>query len=187
MEAYVQVSGNVGKEVEYRSANGGMDEWATFRLAHTSSYRRGTEWVDRPTTWLTVNCRRRLAWNVQGSLRTGDRVIVHGRLRTKTWVDGRTGEEREQHLLEADVVGHDLNFGTTNFRRTPRRDETASSGHPGRGGDDPWAAAPSERPGEDRDAEVHEFPQPEPEPEAEVEVDAEVEATEPERDAEPVG
>lgn len=140
MDAHLHITGNVGKDVDFREATGDKSAWATFRLAHTPSYRRGNEWVEHPTTWIKVSCRRSLAENVHASLRVGDRVMVQGRLRTDSWVDQRTGEMREQHVLEADAVGHDLRFGTTaNYRKTTRRrDGAPATAAAGRGGDDPW-------------------------------------------------
>ena len=164
MDAYLHLSGNVGTEVDFREATGGMAPWATFRLAHTPGYRRGTDWVERPTNWFTVSCRRSLAENVLASLRVGDRVMVHGRVRTQSWTDQKTGELRERQVLEADCIGHDLAFGTTNYRKTQRRrdDGPVHAVHSGRGGDDPWSSsnddAPDAADAGAPEAEVHEFP-----------------------------
>jgi single-strand DNA-binding protein len=115
MDAHVHLTGNVGGNVEYR--DNGVPV-ASFRLACTPRVRRNGEWVDGPTTWLTVTCFRGLATNLSGSLRRGDPVLVSGRLRTNTWT--RDGVEHERTVLEASAVGHDLTWGTSAFRRTTR-------------------------------------------------------------------
>jgi single-strand DNA-binding protein len=46
-------------------------------------------------------------------------VIVTGRLRASKWKD-QSGEERSRLVVEAMAIGHDLNRGTTAYRRTER-------------------------------------------------------------------
>lgn len=123
MDAYVQLTGNVGGAVEFR--NKGVPI-ASFRLAHTPRVRRQGEWVDAPTTWITVTCFRSLAENVASSLQTGQPVIVAGRLRTNVW--GKEGVTYERLILEAITVGHDLTWGSAVYHRNER---------PGSGAEDP--------------------------------------------------
>ena len=115
MDAHVNLTGNVGGDVEYRNNSVPV---ASFRLACTPRIRKNGEWVDGPTTWLTVTCFRGLATNVAGSLRRGDPVLVSGRLRTNTW--HKDGIDHERMVLEATSVGHDLTWGTSAFRRAAR-------------------------------------------------------------------
>jgi len=49
MDAYVQLTGNVGGTVEFRNNSVPV---ASFRLAHTPRVRRNGEWGDAPTTWI---------------------------------------------------------------------------------------------------------------------------------------
>ena len=63
-------------------------------------------------------CFRTLAQHVDQSVRKGDPVLVVGRLRTNVWE--KDGQTHEKLVLEADMVGHDLNRGTSAFRRPPR-------------------------------------------------------------------
>ena len=115
MDAHVHLTGNVGGDVEYRNNSVPV---ASFRLASTPRVRRGGDWVDGQTTWLTVTCFRGLATNAAGSLRRGDPVLVSGRLRTNTW--HKDGVEHERLVLEAISIGHDLTWGTSAFRRAAR-------------------------------------------------------------------
>jgi single-strand DNA-binding protein len=113
MDAYVQLTGNVGGSVEFRNNTVPI---ASFRLAHTPRVRRNGEWVDAPTTWITVTCFRTLAENVMASVHKGQPVVVAGRLRTNVWT--KEGVTYERLILEATTVGHDLTRGTATFRRT---------------------------------------------------------------------
>lgn len=127
MDAYVQLTGNVGGTVEFR--NNGVPI-ASFRLAHTPRLRRNGEWADAPTTWITVTCFRGLAENVAASLHKGQPVLVAGRLRTNVW--SKEGVTYERLVLEATTVGHDLSRGTTTFFRSkpesPSEDRDESLG-----------------------------------------------------------
>ncbi len=52
---------------------------------------RTQEWVDVRTEWFTVKAFRDLAFNLAASVRSGDPVVVTGRLRTEEWqAKGRT-------------------------------------------------------------------------------------------------
>lgn len=113
MDAYVQLTGNVGGAVEFRNTTVPI---ASFRLAHTPRVRRNGEWVDAPTTWLTVTCFRALAENVAASLQKGHPVLVAGRLRTNVWT--KDGVTYERLTLEATTVGHDLTRGIATFFRS---------------------------------------------------------------------
>ena len=90
----------------------------SFRLA--SSKRRFDRtkkiWVDGETNWFTINLFRQLAINSASSISKGDRIVVSGRLKVRDWDNGeRSGTSVE---IEADSLGHDLVWGTTQFSRT---------------------------------------------------------------------
>ena len=118
-DTMVTLQGWVGNEVTYRETKNG--NVATFRVGSTPRIRRGGEWVDGPTSWYTVNCWRALAENVRDSVRKGDPVIVHGRLRVDVWE--RTDEQLSTtYVVEAFYLGHDLNRGRGVFTKSPPRD-----------------------------------------------------------------
>ena len=90
----------------------------SFRLA--SSQRRfdraQNKWIDGETNWFTVTSFRQLAINASGSVSKGDRVLVAGKLRVRDWENGeRSGTAVE---VEAESIGHDLSWGSSNFTRT---------------------------------------------------------------------
>ena len=141
MEAFVQMTGHVGGEVNYRNNTVPV---ADFRLASTPRVQRGDGWVDGETTWITVKAFRTLAEHVAHSLRRGDPVIVIGRLRTAVWV--RDGVTHERLELDASTVGHDLRRGTSRFRRAPRAGAPTVEDDPQEVEDGPADEEPDERP-----------------------------------------
>ena len=125
-DAMLTIGGNVGNDVDFVD-NGGV-ALAVFRLASTPRWfdRSTGSWRDQETVWLTVKAWRNLAHNIKGSVSKGEPVIVTGRLRASRWKD-EDGQEQTRTYLEAVAVGHDLNRGTSAYRKTERaapRDDT---------------------------------------------------------------
>jgi single-strand DNA-binding protein len=118
MDMAVTVTGNVGSDVEHRVTRTGLAT-AQFRLACTPRVFREGVWQDQPTTWIAIECFRGLADNVSSSLTKGDPVVVQGRLRTRSWTD-TNGVIHERLVIEAASLGHDLNRGTSAFRKVNR-------------------------------------------------------------------
>ncbi|MGH3358354.1 MAG: single-stranded DNA-binding protein [Nocardioidaceae bacterium] len=120
-DAQVTISGYVGTNVEFRSSNGNGYDRAVFRLGSTPRFRdrRDGVWRDQETVWMTVKAWRTLAQNVAASVQRGEPVIVVGKLRAERW-KGDDGEDHRRDVLEATTVAHDLNRGTSAFRRSER-------------------------------------------------------------------
>ncbi len=77
------------------------------------------QWRDDEPTFLTVNCWRTLADNLQAcEMKRGDPVIVTGRLRIREYT--RDGQRYLSAQIEATTVGHDLSRGVARFQRTQR-------------------------------------------------------------------
>lgn len=90
----------------------------TFRLASTQRRydKAQSKWVDAETNWYTITTFRQLALNALASLAKGERIVVTGRLRIRSWDNGeKTGTNVD---VEAEAVGHDLAWGTAAFSRT---------------------------------------------------------------------
>jgi single-strand DNA-binding protein len=115
-DTYVTLTGCLGGDVALRDA-GGVPV-AHFRVASTPRrhVRRTDTWEDGTTQWYAVNAWRSLAENCDASLRRGDPVVVHGKLTSHVWVN-KAGVEVTTLEVEASFVGHDLNRGTSAFRR----------------------------------------------------------------------
>lgn len=132
MSELITVSGLVATTPRHLVTQDGLPI-TSFRLA--SSQRRfdrsQNKWVDGETNWYTITAFRQLAVNASQSVTKGERIVVHGKLRVRDWDNGeRAGTSVE---IEADVLGHDLSWGTAVFTRTvlvrePVEEETVESG-----------------------------------------------------------
>ncbi|NUR08030.1 MAG: single-stranded DNA-binding protein [Nocardioidaceae bacterium] len=129
-EAFVTFQGWVGNDVQHRETTQG--NVANFRVGSTPRIRRRSgEWVDGKTSWFSVSCWRGLADNVRDSVRKGEPVVVHGRLRTDVW-EREDGQTSTTYVVDAVYVGHDLSRGTAAFLRSARveRAEVDDDGDP---------------------------------------------------------
>ncbi|WP_341974915.1 single-stranded DNA-binding protein [Microbacterium sp. LWO13-1.2] len=91
-----------------------------FRVA--SSQRRfdnaTQQWVETSTNWYSIAAFRQLAEHAKASLRSGDSVIVTGRLKIRNWeANGKHGTSVD---IDADTIGHDLRWGTAAYARAAR-------------------------------------------------------------------
>lgn len=117
-DTLVTLHGWVGGDVTFRSFND--VNVATFRVASTPRIKRQGRWEDGEPTWYSVSAWRGLADNVRESVHRGEAVIVHGRLRTRTWSPGEGEESRSLLQVDAVLVGHDLTRGTSAFLKKQR-------------------------------------------------------------------
>jgi len=122
-DTFVTLHGWVGSEVTFRDPQG--ISVANLRVASTPRLKRDGRWFDGETTWYSVTAWRQLADNVRDSIRKGDAVIVHGRLRTDTW-ERADGQSSTTLCIEASMIGHDLARGTSSFQRAARTERTES-------------------------------------------------------------
>ena len=116
MTQTIVASGLVATEPQVNKTTKG-DTVVSFRMACSGRRFNQDEgnWQDTPTNWYTVVCFRRLAEHVGGSISKGDRVLVRGKVRIRDWDNGeRSGTTVE---IDADSLGHDLMFGTSEFNR----------------------------------------------------------------------
>jgi len=93
---------------------------------------------------------REAAENVAESLTKGMRVIVTGRLVSRSWE--ANGEKRTVTEMQVDEVGPSLRYATAKVTRTQRGGGNGGGGFSGGGGssspaggsdNDPWASAPA--------------------------------------------
>ena len=147
---------------------------ANFTVASTPrTFDRATgEWKDGDAMFLNCSVWRQPAENVAESLTKGMRVIVQGRLKSRSY-ETREGERRTVFEVDVDEVGPALRYATAKVTRTTgggggggswqgnqgggnsggnsqQSDPWASSGNSGggnnRGGNDPWAQSQPEEP-----------------------------------------
>lgn len=104
----------------------------SFRIASTPRWydQSAGVWRESSTNWYSVNAFRALAQNVARSVRVGQPVVVSGRLKVKKW-DREDGTTVTNVEIDAQSVGHDLNFGTAHYERTVDRRPLAQDGAAG--------------------------------------------------------
>lgn len=99
----------------------------SFRLASSRRVfdRETGTWSDGHTNWYTVSAFRRLADNVNYSLRKGEHVVVTGRLRLRAW---KTAEKQGTTAeIDAEAIGHDLSWAVTRASRLQSREQAADA------------------------------------------------------------
>lgn len=150
MNDTVTIQGNVGGDPVRNTTPGGAPV-LNFRVASAQGYRdrRTGNWIETGTNWYSVSAFHHLAETAKVSLRSGDAVIVTGRLKLREWQsNGRQGFSAD---IVADSIGHDLARGTSVFARTPRPAATAPIPEPASRQDDDPAEAPAD---DERDDDV---------------------------------
>lgn len=119
MHDTITIVGNVATDPTQGQTASGLPV-TNFRLA--STHRRFDDatqtWVDVITNWYSVAAFRQLAENAKASLRSGDSVIVTGRVKIRSWENN--GKQGTSVDIDADAIGHDLRWGTAAYRRTSR-------------------------------------------------------------------
>lgn len=116
MSHNLSLVGQIATDPKFFTPQGGA-EFCTFRLASTERRydANSQEWVDGDTNWFTVNTFRSLARHANRSFKKGDRVVLTGKLRVRTWEkDEKRGTSVE---VDAEGIGHDVRFGVSAFTK----------------------------------------------------------------------
>jgi single-strand DNA-binding protein len=116
----VVLVGNLTDDPELRYTQGGHAV-ANFRLAVTPRVKDSDGWKDGETSFFRVNAWRDLAEHAAESLGKGDRAVVLGRLKTRSW-ETPEGDKRSVTEVEADEVAASLKFATATPQRAARGD-----------------------------------------------------------------
>ena len=126
-ETPITLIGNLTADPELRFTPSGAAV-ANFTVASTPRTfdRQTNEWRDGDAMFLNCAVWRQAAENVAESLQKGMRVIVSGRLKTRSY-ETREGEKRTVFEVDVDEIGPALRYATAKVTRT-------SSGGGGGGG-----------------------------------------------------
>lgn len=151
-DTQITVVGNLTGDPELRFISSGAAV-ANFTVASTPRTfdRQSNEWKDGETLFMRCSLWREAAENVAESLTKGMRVIVTGRLVSRSWE--ANGEKRTVTEMQVDEVGPSLRYATAKVTRTQRSAGQGGGGSFGGGGgsnapaggsaNDPWASAPA--------------------------------------------
>ncbi len=150
-DTVITIVGNVTGDPELRFTPSGAAV-ANFTVASTPRAfdRQSNEWKDGETLFMRCSVWRDAAENVAESLQRGTRVIVTGRLKSRSY-ETKEGEKRTVVELDVDEVGPSLRYATAKVART-QRGQGSGGGYGGQGGQgggyaapeaDPWATGPA--------------------------------------------
>jgi single-strand DNA-binding protein len=119
-ETTITVIGNLTNDPELRFTPSGSAV-ANFTIASTPRTfdRQSNEWKDGETLFLRAAVWREAAENVAESLTKGMRVIVTGRLKSRSY-ETKEGEKRTVIELEVDEIGPSLRYANAKVNRTQR-------------------------------------------------------------------
>jgi single-strand DNA-binding protein len=119
-ETTITVIGNLTNDPELRFTPSGSAV-ANFTIASTPRTfdRQSNEWKDGETLFLRASVWREAAENVAESLTKGMRVIVSGRLKSRSY-ETKEGEKRTVIELEVDEIGPSLRYANAKVNRTQR-------------------------------------------------------------------
>jgi single-strand DNA-binding protein len=123
-DTHVAITGNLTDDPEVTFTPNGAGV-CNFRLAVTPRIREGEGWKDGETSFFRITAWRQLAEHVGDSLSKGDRVIVLGQLRARSW-ETPEGERRSVVEVTAEEVGPSLKWATAKPERTTANGRTAS-------------------------------------------------------------
>ncbi len=154
-ETVITIIGNLTADPELRFTPSGAAV-ASFTVASTPRQfdRQTNEWRDGETLFMRCSVWRDAAENAAESLEKGMRVIVSGRLVSRSWEDKETGQRRSVMEMQVDEVGPSLKYATAKVNRTQRGGGGGGFGgggqqggfggggggqQGGRGNDDPWS------------------------------------------------
>jgi single-strand DNA-binding protein len=156
-ETVITLVGNLTADPELRFTPSGAPV-ANFTVASTPRTfdRQSGEWKDGDAMFLSCAVWRQAAENVAESLQKGMRVIVQGRLKSRSY-ETREGERRTVFEVDVDEIGPALKYATAKVTRTSGGGGGGYSGGGGGGnsggnqggqgggrqggyGNDPWAS-----------------------------------------------
>jgi single-strand DNA-binding protein len=105
-DTHVTLTGNLTDDPELKFTPNG-NPVANFRLAVTARIKDGDSWRDGDTSYFRINAWRQLAEHAAESLSKGDRAVVIGRLKSRSW-EMPEGDKRSVVEVEADEVAPSL-------------------------------------------------------------------------------
>jgi single-strand DNA-binding protein len=149
-DTVITVIGNVTGDPELRFTPSGAAV-ANFTVASTPRAfdRQSNEWKDGETLFMRCSVWRDAAENVAESIQRGTRVIVSGRLKSRSY-ETKEGEKRTVVEMDVDEIGPSLRYASAKVTKTQRGGGQGSGGSFGGSGgggfgssggnpEDPWA------------------------------------------------
>jgi single-strand DNA-binding protein len=119
-DTVITIIGNLTADPELRFTPSGAAV-ANFTVASTPRQfdRQSNEWKDGETLFMRCSVWRDAAENVAESLQRGARVIVSGRLKSRSY-ETKEGEKRTVVEMDVDEIGPSLRSATAKVNKTQR-------------------------------------------------------------------
>ena len=119
-ETPITIVGNLVEDPELKFTSSGIAV-AKCRVASTprSFDKTANEWKDGEPLFMACTIWRQPGENVAESLKRGDRVVVTGRLRQRSY-ETQQGEKRTVVELEVDEIGPSLRYATAKVQKMQR-------------------------------------------------------------------
>ena len=143
-DTVITLVGNLTGDPELRFTPSGAAV-ANFTVASTprSFDRQTSEWKDGETLFMRCSIWREAAENVAESLHRGTRVVVTGRLISRSWDDKESGQKRTVMEMQVDEIGPSLRYATAKVNKSQRGGGGGGGFGGGQSQEDPWATGPS--------------------------------------------
>ena len=137
----ITIVGNLTDDPELRFTPNGVAV-ANVRIAVNRRTRNNqtNEWEDKLDGYFTVNVWRDHAENVAESLNRGNRVLVTGRLISRSYQD-KEGQTRWVTEIEADEICPSLRWATAQVAKVNRGAGAGSTNGNGNGRSDSWGGS----------------------------------------------
>jgi single-strand DNA-binding protein len=151
-ETTLTIVGNLTNDAELRFTPSGAAV-ANFTVASTPKTfdRNSNEFKDGETLFMRCAAWKEMGESVAESLTKGTRVVVTGRLKSRSY-DTKEGEKRTVIELEVDEIGPSLRYATAKVARTQRNNNSSGFAQQPSGfgqstaQSDPWAAPQTNEP-----------------------------------------
>ena len=133
-DTIITVVGNLTADPELRFTPAGAAV-ANFTVASTPRRfdKNSNEWKDDDALFMRCSVWRQAAENVAESLTRGSAVIVHGRLKQRSF-ETKEGEKRTVIELDVEEIGASLKWATAKVTKTARSNSLGSSSNGSDGG-----------------------------------------------------
>jgi single-strand DNA-binding protein len=131
--------GNVGKDPEIRTTNGGMTV-ATFSIATADRAKDASgAWVDKPE-WHNLVCFDKLAETAKNYVKKGSSLFVEGKITNRSWDDKETGQKK----YRTEIIVNDFTFVGSKSDGGSGSAGSSSGGYSSSRSSSPAASTPTE-------------------------------------------
>lgn len=108
MTAQITIIGNLTRDPELRFTKSG-EAVVNFTVAVNERVKEGDSWVDGEASYYNVTAWKKFAENITENLRSGDRVVVVGKMKIEKY-ETKEGEQRQKPVITAEEVGIAVRF-----------------------------------------------------------------------------